>query len=184
MVFKKVSDFFKKNIKIEVVDDSIKLKRSEIKQFLDDNLTEQKQILENTVTVSYQFLSQNINQLFELLKNDKSKYVQKVQILIQEIKIPKKSNYFDAHVFSSEQLKKINSFMYKSRTNKEKEKYDAKLLQIRDIVLTLKKAIDLSNMLFYDVLLEEIENQESLVSRELIEYQVFTLTKKKVTIID
>jgi hypothetical protein len=183
MVFKKINAFFKKNIKIEVVDDTIKLTRLEIKQFLDDNLNEQKQVLEETIKVSYEFLKQNIDSLNSMI-NSNSKYVQNLKKLLGDIKIPKKFNYFDAHVFSSEQLKKVNSFMYESRTIKERENYDAKLLQIRDILLTLKKAIDISNLMFYDVLLEEMDNQKSLISRDILEYQIFKLTKKKVTIID
>jgi hypothetical protein len=184
MAFDKIKQFFKKNVKVEVIDDSIKLKRKDIKNFLNENLDDKMSEVNNTVEISYQYLSKCIEDLNIDLTNKTSKYAKKLTLLLNEIKIPKRVAYFDAHVFVCENLKKLNSFMYETRDDKEKQNYSTKLLYLREIFLTTKKIIDNSNLMFYDVLLEEIENQESLISRELLEFQIFKLVKKKVTIVD
>jgi hypothetical protein len=183
-LFPNIRSFFKKNVKIEIVDDSVKLKKSEIKKFLEDELKEKFKNINETVKVSYEYLDKNVSELKILIENDNTRYAKTLKENISKINIPNSDNYFDAHVFTSEKLKLINGFIYESRNYKTKESLRKKVMLIRDILFNLKKIIDTNNILFYDVILEEIENQKSLISNQLLEIQIGKLTNKKVTVLD
>lgn len=180
----KIKSFFKKNVKVQVVDDSITLKKNEIRTFLDKELKEKISNIKETVTVSYQYLDQNIQDVKKIILQKKERYDSVLSKLLEEIKIPKSDDYFEAHVFASSKLREFNNFIYETRKIRKRKILLQKVFVLRDIFLNMKKIIDSSGLLFYDVLLEETENQKTIVPVSMLEYQIYKLTNKKVTITD
>lgn len=182
-MIKKIKSLFKKaNIKVTVEDDSIKLKYSEIKLFLDKELKEKIITLNNTLVSSSDYYSYKFKDFEEKLEKTKSKYKKDLEKLYKKLELPSDRTYFNMHIFSAKSSKEISKFLY---DNKDLTKSFRELLLIqKEIVDNIKKSIDHSRLLFYDVVLEEIKNSKTIISKATIEAQIFELTYKKVTILN
>ncbi|MFA6089496.1 MAG: hypothetical protein WC755_06535 [Candidatus Woesearchaeota archaeon] len=187
MVITKIKNFFKKNVKVDIVDDSIPLHVKEIKPFLEKELKEKIKEINEVVNVSYEYLDKNIVELKEELKKlnkTNSKSLQPLSQLLSEIKIPITDNYFEALVFSTVTIKKWNLMLFSIKKEKRTELVQKIMNIIYEILKSLKQIIDNSNLTYYDVILEEIDSNSTIISKPLIEIQIYKLTKKKVTVYD
>ena len=79
-IISKIKNKFKKNIKIEVIDDSIHLKYSEIIPFLNSHLEKKISFLRETIKISYEYLEKKLLSIKNEFSKESHEIAQENQI--------------------------------------------------------------------------------------------------------
>lgn len=164
----------------EKYDPPVEVALSSLSSLLASELEERIMTMKEEVSRTYQALDRDKDACRKKYAARKNKVSGLVLALLENMNIPRTDHYIDAHVFCSRHEKACKGFIAEERDNFRAKEACRDLLLLREHFLSLKQRINESNLLFYDVILEEIKDPLRTPPLPMIEEQLQMLLGRTV----